>query len=399
MPDRNLSYYLQNGSIGVDYFSVKVREFGVMARAKLEAINAYLKELWERRGTDLLLTAGAPPLIRVDGKLQALDGGPLTPSDCQRLILSVLTEELSVEFKRLKEIDFSFNWEGTARFRANAFLQRGSMGLCLRLIPYRIPTFEELGLPAAVERFVRLPQGLVLVTGPTGAGKSTTLASMIDSINDHRSCHVLTIEDPIEYVHKHKKSAVNQREIGEDSISFARALRSALREDPDVLLVGEMRDLETIQTALTIAETGHLVFATLHTNDTAQALDRIVDVFPGEYQTQIRVQLANSLAGIIYQQLMPKTEGGMVAAFEVMVATHPVRNLIKEGKTRQLRNVVATGQKDGMQTFEMSLGQLVERGLITHDEAIARSLYPSEIPIPRGTAPSDSKRKRRLLLD
>ena len=367
-----------------------------MARASSASIEKYLSTLWDKKGTDILFTAGSPPLLRIDGVLSPMDGTiALTPADTEKIVAGVLTEDLATQFKAFKELDFSFNWQSTARFRANVFLQRGSMAMALRLIPYRIPSFEELGLPAVVENFVKLPQGLVLVPGPTGAGKSTTLASMIDYINDHRACHILTIEDPIEYVHRHKKAAVNQREIGEDTSSFARALRSALREDPDVLLVGEMRDLETIQTALTIAETGHLVFATLHTNDTAQALDRIVDVFPGEYQTQIRVQLANCLAGVMYQQLMPRVDGGRVAAFEVMVATHPIRNLIKEGKTRQLRNVVATGQRDGMQTFEMSLNQLMAQGAITYDEALSRSLYGAEIT-PQRKAESEGKgRKRR----
>jgi twitching motility protein PilT len=367
-----------------------------MPRASSAPIERFLQELWEREGTDLLLTAGAPPLLRIDGVIHPLDAAhPLKPEDTARIVTGVLTEGLNEEFKKSKEIDFSFNWQGKARFRANAFLQRGSMGMAVRLIPYHIPSFEELGLPPIIERFVKLPQGLILVTGPTGAGKSTTLASMIDYINNQRACHILTIEDPIEYVHTHKKAAVNQREIGEDTISFARALRSALREDPDVLLVGEMRDLETIQIALTIAETGHLVFATLHTNDTAQAVDRIVDVFPGERQQQIRVQLANSLAGIIYQQLVPKIGGGRVAAFEVMVATHAVRNLIKEGKTGQLRNVTATSQKDGMQTLEMSLSNLVAQELVSHEDAAARSLYPDQVRRPGATPAEDGALKRR----
>ncbi|MCA1840851.1 MAG: type IV pilus twitching motility protein PilT [Actinomycetota bacterium] len=367
-----------------------------MARASATTIENYLSTLWDKKGTDILFTAGSPPLLRIDGVLSPMDGAPsLSPADTEKIVAGVLTEDMATQFKAFKELDFSFNWKSISRFRANVFLQRGSMAMALRLIPYAIPSFEELGLPDVVENFVKLPQGLVLVTGPTGAGKSTTLASMIDYINDHRACHILTIEDPIEYVHRHKKAAVNQREIGEDTSSFARALRSALREDPDVLLVGEMRDLETIQTALTIAETGHLVFATLHTNDTAQALDRIVDVFPGEYQTQIRVQLANCLAGVMYQQLMPRVGGGRVAAFEVMVATHPVRNLIKEGKTRQLRNVVATGQRDGMQTYEASLTHLLGAGFITYDEAISRSLYPGEIKAPKSDDEGLPKRRLR----
>jgi twitching motility protein PilT len=343
-------------------------------------IDLYLKELWERGGTDLLLTAGARPLVRVDGSMHPLtEYEPLKPADTEKIVSGVLTEELYNAFKRVHDVDFSFNWQGVARFRANAFTQRGSMGLALRLIPYAIPSFGDLGLPEIAEHFVRLPQGLVLVTGPTGAGKSTTLAAMIDWINTNRAVHIVTIEDPIEYVHRHKRSAVNQREVGEDTMSFERGLRAALREDPDVLLVGEMRDLETIRIALTIAETGHLVFATLHTNDTSQALDRIVDVFPGEQQQQIRIQLANTLQGIVYQRLIPRIGGGRVAAFEIMMATHGVRNMIREGKTRQLRNVVATGQKDGMQTIEAALSELVKAGTITHEEALTHSLYPNDV--------------------
>jgi twitching motility protein PilT len=365
-----------------------------MARANSEPIDPLLTQLWDRGGTDLLLTAGAPPLIRVDGTMHPLETEVLRSDDLERILMGILTETQAKEFVATKEIDFSFNWQGQARFRANAFHQRGSMGLALRLIPYRIPSFTELGLPEIIDRFVTAPQGLVLVTGPTGSGKSTTLAAMIDWINTNRALHIVTIEDPIEYTHRHKNSAVNQREIGEDSQSFERALRSALREDPDVLLIGEMRDLETIQIALTIAETGHLVFATLHTNDTAQALDRIVDVFPGDRQAQIRVQLANSLLGIVYQQLVPRIGGGRAAAFEVLVATHPVRNLIKEGKTRQLRNVVATSQRDGMQTIEAALSDLVARGLVDYEDAVARSLCPSEVRRIAPAAPVQAQGRR-----
>src|SRR5438067_1339867 len=300
-------------------------------------IESYLDELWERKGTDLLVTAGAPPLVRVDGELTPIEGATtLGSTDTEKLVLSALGEDTAERFRAGKEVDFSFNWKGMARFRGNAFHQRGSMALALRLIPFRIPDFEELGLPPVVEHFVKLPQGLVLVTGPTGAGKSTTLASMIEYINQHRACHIVTIEDPIEYVHHHRRAAVNQREVGTDTDSFHHALRSAFREDPDVLLVGEMRDPESIETTLTIAETGHLVFATLHTNDAAQAIDRVVDVFPGTRQDQIRVQLSATLTGVVYQRLVPKVDNGLVAAFEVMIADHAVRNLVREGKTRQL---------------------------------------------------------------
>jgi twitching motility protein PilT len=346
-------------------------------------IDAYLRRLWEAGATDLHLIAGAPPLIRVDGDLRPLPGeAALGADEVTQLILGVLAEDLIAQCRREKEVDFSFPWDGRTRFRANVFHQQGTLAMALRAIPFHIPSFEELCLPPVVERFANLPQGLVLVTGPTGSGKSTTLASVIDYINEHRPKHILTIEDPIEYVHCHKRSAVSQREVGVDTESFHRALRAALREDPDVILVGEMRDPETIQIALTIAETGHLVFATLHTNDAATALDRIVDVFPSERQTQIRVQLAGSLAGVLSQRLLPRVGGGMVAAFEVLIANNPVRNLVREGKTHQLRNVIHSHRGDGMQTLEMSLNALIAQGTITYEDALARSLHPKELVRP-----------------
>jgi twitching motility protein PilT len=370
-----------------------------MATASAAPIEDLLRDLWDRKGTDLLLTAGAPPLFRIDGKLNPTDYESLTEADTEELVRGMLGEEQVERLAIKRDIDFSFNWEGKARYRGNAFFQKGTYAVALRLIPIEIPSFEELGLPEIVETFVNLPYGLVLVTGPTGSGKSTTLASMIEYINRHRACHILTIEDPIEYVHQHQKSAVNQREIGDDADSFEHALRSALREDPDVILVGEMRDLESIQIALTIAETGHLVFATLHTNDTAQALDRIIDVFPAERRAQIEVQLSGSLAGIIYQRLLPKPESGMVAAFEVLVANNAVRNLIREGKTRQLRNVITTSQSEGMHTLEMSLTDLVAAGTIDYETAKSASLFPKEIvkPLPAAAspAPADTPAGRR----
>ncbi len=307
---------------------------------------------------------------------------PLTSDDTERIVMSLLPIESSEEFLREKDADFSFGWEERARFRANAFVQRGAMGLSLRLIPFRIPSFEELGLPEVIEKWVRVPRGLVIATGPTGAGKSTTLASIVDRINQNRACHIITIEDPIEYVHKHNMAAIEQREVGLDTSSFVRGIRAALRADPDVLLVGEMRDLDTIQTTLTMAETGHLVLGTLHTNDTSQAVDRLVDVFPTGRQAQIRVQLANSLTGIVYQQLLPKIDGGQIAAFEVLVANHATRSLIRDGKSNQLRNVLLTGQNEGMRTLEMALSDLVTRGVITYEEALGRSMYPKEVAKP-----------------
>ena len=359
-----------------------------MVPINVSAIDTYLESMWALGGTDLHLTAGAPPLVRLDGRLFPLPDQPaLRAEETAQLILGVLTDDLSSQFRREKEVDFSFSWHGQTRFRANVYYQQGTMAMALRAIPYRIPTMEELGLPPIMEHFAHLPQGLILVTGPTGSGKSTTQASVIDFINQNRECHILTIEDPIEYVHSHKRSAVNQREVGYDTDSFSRALRSALREDPDVILVGEMRDPETIQFALTIAETGHLVFATLHTNDASTALNRIVDVFPSERQQQIRVQLAASLAGVVAQRLVPRIGGGLVAAFEIVIANHPIRNLVREGKTHQIRNVVATNLREGMQTMEVSLNSLVEQGLVSYEDACDRSMFPNEIRHPQMVQP------------
>lgn len=351
-----------------------------MAKAKTAAIKELLDALWEEKGTDLLLTAGSAPLLRVDGQLRRVAGHPvLQAADTETMIMGLLGGDLGAKFEHEKQIDFSFGWDDKARIRGNAFRQRGTLALALRIIPMAIPTFEELGLPPAASRWVKLPQGFVVVVGATGSGKSTSLAAMIDQINEHRAVHIISIEDPIEYVHDHKLAAVEQREVGEDTESFAAALRSVLREDPDVLLVGEMRDPESIAAALTIAETGHLVFASLHANETAQAVDRIVDVFPGDEQPQIRLQLANTLAGMLYQTLVPKIGGGRVAAFEVLMGTVAVRNLIREGKSRQIRNVVATSQRDGMNTLEASLSTLVANGLINLEDALARSVYPKEV--------------------
>jgi twitching motility protein PilT len=347
-------------------------------------IDQLLDALWDLGATDLILTVGAAPLMRLDGELQPFTGDkPLTGPEVEELLSTILTSQHRAPFgDDSRELDFSFTWRDKARIRGNAYRQRGNVAVALRLIPHEIPSFEWLGVPDAVQKWSELRRGLVLVTGPTGGGKSTTLASLIDWINRNRRCHIITIEDPIEYVHGHQLSAVDQREVGDDTDSFHHALRSALREDPDVLLVGEMRDLESIRFALTIAETGHLVFATLHTNDVAQALDRIVDVFPHDQQQQIRVQLANTLSGVCYQRLMPRAGGGLAAAYEVMVATGAVRNLVREGKTNQLRNVVVTGQNEGMQTLEMSLNELVRDGTVEYDEALAVSLYPKEVKRP-----------------
>ncbi len=354
-----------------------------MTSALSAPLDGYLSELMDLGGTDLHLTAGSAPRVRLDGDLRRLGDHPtISPDAMKELIHGVLTPTLEARYLEKKTLDLSFNWRNQARFRVNLFFQRGSMAMALRLIPYQIPTFEQLGLPEVCGDLVRLHQGLVLITGPTGSGKSTTLASMIAWINANRPVHILTIEDPIEYVHRHDMAIVNQVELGEDAESFPAALRSALREDPDVLLIGEMRDLDTIQSVLTIAETGHLVFATLHTNDSAQAIDRIVDVFPAERQTQVRVQLAGVLQSVIHQRLVPRIGGGRVAAFEVLTGTDAIHNLIRDGRTRQLRNVIATSQRDGMQTLEAYLNSLVERGLISYEDAISRSTHPQEIAKP-----------------
>jgi twitching motility protein PilT len=349
----------------------------------IDDIEPWLEELWECNGTDLLITAGAPPLVRIDGQIQPVkDAEPLTAAQAERIVMAVMGDDLVVKFREEREIDFAFSWRNQARLRCNAFHQRDTCAMALRVIPYEIPGFDELGIPPAVEHLVNLPMGLVIVTGPTGSGKSTTLAAMLDYINRRRACHIVTIEDPIEYVHGNHRSAVSQREVGNDTQSFPRALRSALREDPDVLLVGEMRDLESISTTLTIAETGHLVFATLHTNDSAQAIDRIVDIFPSDRRDQIQVQLASTLEGVIYQRLVPRIGGGLVAAYEVLFASHAVRNLVREGKTRQLRNVISTHQTEGMQTLEMALTHLVAVGLVDYETALKVSLFPKEVGMP-----------------
>jgi twitching motility protein PilT len=345
-----------------------------------EAITPWLEIMWDQKGSDLLLAGGSAPRVRVDGKLRPVEGAPILSGEgIDALVRPILSASQQAEFDSEQDVDFAFSWLDRARLRGSAFTQRGETALALRMIPSRVPSFAELDLPPTAEWLSQLPRGFVLVTGPTGSGKSTTLASIIDRINETRACHILTIEDPVEYVHNHKLSAVSQREIGLDSPSFDRALRSALREDPDVLLVGEMRDIESIQIALTMAETGHLVFATLHTNDAPQAIDRIIDVFPAWRQEQTRVQLAASLGAILAQRLVPKVGGGMVAAFEVLIATNPVRNLIREGRSNQLLNIMTTNQKEGMRTLEISLAELIQAGAITYEDALNVSAHPKEL--------------------
>ena len=324
--------------------------------------------------SDLHITAGTAPTLRVNGDLRRLDQyGPLAPDQLRRMIYAILTQQQRERLEQDLELDLSYSLPGKARFRVNVYFQRDAIGAAFRLIPFAIRTVEELGLPPQVAEFARLPRGMVLVTGPTGSGKSTTLAAFLDVVNDERAVHIMTVEDPIEYLHHHKTAVVNQREVGSDTRSFAAALKHVLRQDPDVILVGEMRDLETIQTAVTAAETGHLVFATLHTQDAPQTIDRIIDAFPSGQQQQIRVQLSTTLQGIVTQQLLQTSDGqGRVVAAEVLVATPAIRNLIREAKVHQIYSAMQAGGRYGMQTMDHSLAQLVVQGRITMDLARQR---------------------------
>jgi twitching motility protein PilT len=341
-----------------------------------------LKRLTEAGGSDLHLSTNSAPQMRVHGHLAPVPGfGPMTPSDTKRLAYSVLTDAQKHRFEENLELDFSFGLKGMSRFRANLFNQKGAVGAVFRAIPYEIKTFDALGLPAVVSDMCKKPRGLILVTGPTGSGKSTTLASMVDKINIDRHEHILTIEDPIEFLHNHKNCVVNQREVAADTHSFGAALRTALRQDPDVVLVGEMRDLETIEMALRIAETGHLTFATLHTNSAYSTINRIIDVFPSAQQAQIRTQLSLVLEGILCQSLLPKASGdGRVMALEVLVPNPAIRNLIREDKIHQIYSMMQTGQdKFGMQTFNQALATLVHKRHITVDVAMQRSSNADEL--------------------
>lgn len=339
-----------------------------------------LKETLDLHASDLHLAVGVPPMVRIDGHLQGLDHPVLMPNEARELIYSVLSQDQRQKLETDWEVDLSYSLYGQARFRVNAYFQRGTLGAAFRVVPVVIKTVEELGLPKVLHSFCHKPRGFVLVTGPTGSGKSTTLAAIIDEINSTRADHIVTIEDPIEFLHQHKKCVVNQREVGTDTKAFPIALRSALRQDPDIILIGELRDLETIQIALTAAETGHLVFATLHTQDCPQTVDRMIDVFPPHQQEQIRVQIAATLEGIVTQQLLPKISGeGRAAACEVLITTPASRNLIREGKTHQLYTVMQTGGQLGMQTMNASLADLVRRGQITRDLALKRSSSPDDL--------------------
>lgn len=333
-------------------------------------IESLLEECIRRKASDLHIQYGLPPILRIDGTLTPIVGNnPLNEETVKNLIFATLDEEQQKILLQDKEFDYSFAFGDIARFRVNAFHERGKLAAAFRLIPNQIKSINDLGMPAIVETFAEFPRGLVLVTGPTGSGKSTTLAALVDKINREKSTHIITIEDPIEFTHKSQRSVIAQREVHYDTFSFAAALRSALREDPDVVLIGEMRDLETIQAAITIAETGHLVFATLHTNSAAQSIDRMIDVFPSHQQPQVRTQLSNMLMAICAQRLVPAIGGGRVVAAEIMVANSAIRALIRDGKTHQLDTAIQTGADQGMQTMDRTLAKLVQTGVITYDSA------------------------------
>jgi twitching motility protein PilT len=346
------------------------------------SLSELLHKLAELGGSDLHVTTGTPPLIRVHGEVRPLDGyRPLTSADTKQLAYSVLTDAQKHRFEENMELDFSFGVKGLSRFRANVFNQRGAVCAVFRAIPYEIKSFDDLGLPAIVKELCAKPRGLILVTGPTGSGKSTTLAAMIDKINRERHEHILTIEDPIEFLHNHKSCIVNQREVNADTKGFANALRTALRQDPDVVLVGEMRDLETIESALRIAETGHLTFATLHTNSAASTINRIIDVFPSMQQAQVRAQLSLTLEGILCQSLLPRADGrGRAMAMEILVPNAAIRNLVREDKVHQIYSMMQTGQDvHGMQTFNQALATLYHKRLITRETAMNRTSNVNEL--------------------
>ena len=333
-------------------------------------IETLLEECIKRNASDIHIQVGLPPILRQDGALVAITGQPvLTPQMVEQMVFSTLDEMQQKILVRDKEFDYSFAFGELGRFRANAFHEKGNLACAFRLIPNKMPTIADLGLPAVIESFANYPRGLVLVTGPTGSGKSTTLAAIIDKINKEKALHILTIEDPIEFTHKSQRSVVVQREVHYDTFSFSAALRSALREDPDVVLLGEMRDLETISSAITIAETGHLVFATLHTNSAAQSVDRMIDVFPAHQQPQVRSQLSNILMAICAQRLIPAIGGGRIAAAEIMIANSAIRSLIRDGKTHQIDSMIQTGASAGMQTMDATLANMVKRGQVSFEDA------------------------------
>ena len=342
-----------------------------------------LKELLEimvkQNASDLHITVGTPPQLRVDGKLTKTDLDSLTPDDTKKLAYSIMNEKQRLKFEENSELDLSFGVKNLSRFRCNIFMQRGNVAMALRQIPHRVPSFEELGVPPQVVKLSDLPRGLVLVTGPTGSGKSTTLAAMIDKVNREQHKHIITIEDPIEYLHSHQSCIINQREVHSDTNSFAASLKYALRQDPDVILIGEMRDLETMEAAMMISETGHLAFATLHTNSTAEAINRIIDVFPTNQQEQVRVQLSFVLQGVVTQQLLPKIGGGRVLAMEILIVTPAIRAVIRDDKIHQIYSLIQAGHKYGMNTMNQSLFELYSAKKITYNDAAGHSSSPAEL--------------------
>src|SRR5437899_3257809 len=348
---------------------------------QLTSIDDLLEQMVAQGASDLHISVASPPAIRVRGHIHRLEGyEPLTPDDTRQLMYRILSSEQQKQFEIKRQLDFAYSMPGLARFRVNCYMQREAVGGAFRVIPQDIKSMEELNLPAALHELTEKPRGIVLVTGPTGSGKSTTLAAIVDEINRNRAEHILTVEDPIEFVHKHKRCIVNQREIGPDAISFAEALKAALRQDPDVILVGEMRDLETISTALTAAETGHLVFGTLHTQSAPSTIDRIIDVFPPSQQEQVRIMIANSLQAIVTQTLLPTADGaGRVAALEILLPDDAVRNLIRQGKVEQIYSVMQTNTSRGMQTMEQSLADLITRGVVEFEAGLSRSSRPNQL--------------------
>ncbi|OQY28909.1 MAG: type IV pili twitching motility protein PilT [Candidatus Cloacimonetes bacterium 4572_55] len=342
-------------------------------------IRQLLEEMLKRKGSDLHLTVGLPPMLRIDGQLRPTNYEILKPETCQQVVYSLLTEKQKQQFETTRELDFAFGIKNLSRFRANVFLQRGRIAIAIRQIPYEIHSFKKLGLPPIIGDMTKKPRGLILVTGPTGSGKSTTLAAMIDKINRERRQHIITIEDPIEFVHPHQKCVVNQREVHSDTLSITNALRSVLRQDPDVILIGEMRDLETVAAALTVAETGHLTFGTLHTNSTAETINRVIDVFPANHQPQIRAQLAFVLQAVLTQQLIQKRGGGRVVACEIMICTTAIRAVIRDDKVHQIYSLQQAGTKHGMLTMNQSLANLFNQGLISKDELFVHTSDPKEI--------------------
>jgi twitching motility protein PilT len=354
------------------------------------SIQTFLELVVERGATDLHVSADSPPLMRIDGELVAMPFPPLSANETKNLCYSLLTDSQRHRFEEESELDFSFGIRGLSRFRGNLFVQKGSVGGAFRLIPYEVRGLAELGLPPVAAELTKLPRGLVLVTGPTGSGKSTTLASMLDKINRERHEHIITVEDPIEFVHEHRKCLVNQREVFADTREFSQALRHVLRQDPDVVLIGEMRDLETVASALTVAETGHLVLSSLHTNSAVQTINRIIDIFPSNQQPQVRAQLSLVLHGVVSQQLIPRMDGrGRVLAVEIMIPNPAIRNLIREEKIHQIYSQLQVGQlKFGMQTMSQSLVDLFQRRLISYEEAMGHATEPAEVRTLLGPAPS-----------